>query len=65
MKALATTLNILGFTALFITYTEGVPAERPAGVRRALQTYGCQSQTIAFPALDRLRDMGVMVSEKG
>lgn len=64
MKTLATALNVLGFTALFIAYTAAAPVERPSGVRRALQTFGCQSQTIAFPAFDRLREMGVTVSEK-
>lgn len=55
MKTLTTALNILGFTALFIAYTEGVPLERPAGVRRALQTYGGQSQTTVFPALMQIQ----------
>lgn len=60
MKTLATALNILGFTALFIAYTEGMPAERPTGVRRALQTYDCQSQPIASPA-PKAQEMGVKI----
>lgn len=39
MKKLAVTLNVLAFAALFITYTEAAPVDRPAGVRRALQTF--------------------------
>ena len=45
MKALVLTINVLGFTALFLAYTMGAAVDRPSGVRRALQTYAGQLPT--------------------
>ena len=59
MKTLALTLNIIGFTALFLAYTQGAAAERPSGVRRALQTYARQLPTGTFPTLKPVWELGV------
>jgi hypothetical protein len=62
MKALALAINVLGFTALFLVYTTGAAAERPQGVRRALQTYAGQVPTGAMPTLKPVWELGVKVS---
>jgi hypothetical protein len=62
MKALVLTINVLGFTALFLAYTLGASVERPSGVRRALQTYAGQLPTGAFPTLKPVWELGVKVS---
>ena len=64
MKMLAVALNVLGFTALFIAYTEGVPVERPTGVRRALQTYSSQLPPGAFPTLKLVWEGGATAQAK-
>ncbi|MFD1327395.1 hypothetical protein [Mycoplana ramosa] len=64
MKTLATALNILGFTALFIAYTEGGPVDRPTGVRRALQTYAGQHPTGGFPTLEQMQERRAMTRAK-
>lgn len=64
MKALALTINVIGFTALFLVYAAGVSAERPSGVRRALQTYAGQLPTGAYPTLKPVWELGVKVSAK-
>ncbi len=40
-----TLINILAFTALFIFHVTAMPAQRPVGLRRALQTYSGQLPT--------------------
>lgn len=45
MKPLATLINVIAFTALFFAYASVASAERPDGVRRALQTYSCQAHS--------------------
>lgn len=62
MKTLALTINIIGFTALFITYAAGAEVERPSGVRRALQTYAGQLPTGALPTLKPVWELGVRVT---
>ena len=62
MKALALTINVIGFTALFLAYATGAAVERPTGVRRALQTYAGQLPTGAFPTLKPVWELGVKVS---
>ena len=62
MKALVLTINVLGFTALFLAYTMGAAVERPSGVRRALQTYAGQLPTGAFPTLKPVWELGVKAS---
>lgn len=64
MKALIFTLNVLGFTALFLAYTMGASVDRPTGVRRALQTYAGQLPTGAFPTLKPVWELGVKVSSQ-
>lgn len=64
MKALIFTLNVLGFTALFLAYTMGASVDRPKGVRRALQTYAGQLPTGAFPTLKPVWELGVKVSSQ-
>ncbi|MCV3735444.1 hypothetical protein OCK02_04440 (plasmid) [Rhizobium sp. TRM96647] len=54
MKKLALTLDVLGFAALFLTYTAAAVPERPVGVRRALQTHAGQIPTGGHPAPDGL-----------
>ena len=51
MKTLATFINVIAFTALFVAYASVGSAERPTGVRRALQTYSGQVYTGAYPTL--------------
>lgn len=51
MKTLATLINVTAFTALFVAYASVASAERPTGVRRALQTYSGQVYTGAYPTL--------------
>ena len=64
MKALIFTLNVLGFTALFVAYTMGASVDRPKGVRRALQTYAGQLPTGAFPTLKPVWELGVKASSQ-
>ncbi|KOF15948.1 hypothetical protein AC244_21275 [Ensifer adhaerens] len=49
MKTLATLINVIAFTALFVAYASVGSAEKPSGVRRALQTYSSQLYTDAYP----------------
>lgn len=51
MKTFATFINVIAFTALFVAYASVGSAERPTGVRRALQTYSGQVYTGAYPTL--------------
>ncbi|OCP00283.1 MULTISPECIES: hypothetical protein [unclassified Ensifer] len=51
MKTLVTLINVIAFTALFVAYASAASAERPTGVRRALQTYSGQVYTGAYPTL--------------
>ena len=62
MKAFALTINVIGFTALFIAYTMGAATDRPSGVRRALQTYAGQLPTGAMPTLKPVWELGVKIS---
>ncbi|OHV85549.1 hypothetical protein [Ensifer sp. LCM 4579] len=52
MKPLATLINAIAFTALFVAYASVEQVERPDGVRRALETYARTLQTGAPPARD-------------
>lgn len=51
MKTLATLINVIAFSALFVAYASAHSPERPAGVRRALQTYSGQVYTGAYPTM--------------
>jgi hypothetical protein len=59
MKPLAALINIIAFTALFIAYAGSISLEKPAGVRRALQTYAGQTMADAFPSVKSVREIGV------
>ncbi|WP_426228901.1 hypothetical protein [Pararhizobium sp. DWP3-4] len=48
MKTLAALINVIAFSALFFAYANIGTVEKPAGVRRALQTYAGQLSTGAF-----------------
>lgn len=52
-------INVIAFAALFLAYTEGSAAERPQGVRRAMQTYAGQVATGAYPALEAIVQTGM------
>lgn len=39
MRRLATFVNVIAFTAVFVAYASVAEVERPDGVRRALETY--------------------------
>ncbi len=52
MKKPALALNILAFAAVFLAYTAAAEAERPTGVRRALQTYAGEVSVDAQPVTD-------------
>lgn len=62
MKTLATFINVIAFTALFVAYASVGPAERPTGVRRALQTYSGQVYTGTYPTLSPVWKIGVDAS---
>ena len=64
MKAFALTINVIGFSALFLAYTMGAAVDRPSGVRRALQTYAGQLPTGAYPTLKPVWELGVKVSSQ-
>ncbi len=63
MKILATLVNVIAFTALFVAYSAGGSIEKPTGVRRALQTYAGQLSTGAFPTLKPVWQIGVDASD--
>lgn len=45
VKPLAVFINAIAFSALFVVYGSGGAIERPAGIRRALQTYAKELPT--------------------
>jgi hypothetical protein len=59
MKPLATFINVIAFTALFVAYASGGEVERPDGVRRALETYSRVLQTSASPTMKPDLQIGV------
>ncbi|MCF3642892.1 hypothetical protein LXM94_23275 [Rhizobium sp. TRM95111] len=63
MKTLALITNVIAFTALFVAYSMGTDVERPAGVRRAMQTYAGQLPTGAFPTLKPVWELGVKTND--
>ena len=65
MKTLVLIVNVICFSALFLTYTAGTRADRPAGVRRSLQIYAGQLPTGARPTLKPVWELGVKVSALG
>lgn len=64
MKTLATIINVIAFSALFVAYASVTSVEKPAGVRRALQTYAGQLPTGAYPTLKPVWQIGVDVSDR-
>ncbi|WP_428427741.1 hypothetical protein [Pararhizobium sp.] len=63
MKTLAALINVIAFSALFFAYANIGTVEKPAGVRRALQTYAGQLSTGAFPAQKPVWQVGAEVSD--
>lgn len=63
MKPLATLINIIAFSALFVAYASVTTVERPTGVRRALQTYACQMPTGTYPTLKPVWEIGGSTSD--
>jgi hypothetical protein len=63
MKTLAALINVIAFSALFFAYANIGTVEKPAGVRRALQTYAGQLSTGAFPTQKPVWQVGAEVSD--
>jgi hypothetical protein len=63
MKTLAALINVIAFSALFFAYASVDTVEKPAGVRRALQTYAGQVPTGAFPTLKPVWHVGGEASD--
>ncbi|WP_457582463.1 hypothetical protein [Ensifer canadensis] len=63
MKTLATFINVIAFSALFVAYASVGSAERPTGVRRALQTYSGQVYTGTYPTLKPVWKISVDASD--
>ncbi len=63
MKTLTAFINVIAFSALFFAYTSVSTVEKPAGVRRALQTYAGQLSTGAFPTQRPVWQVGVEASD--
>ncbi|MFB2549501.1 hypothetical protein [Ensifer soli] len=63
MNTAALLLNAVAFSALLVVQTGAVPAEKPCGIRRALQTYAGQLPTGAYPTLKPLWQIGVETSD--
>ncbi len=62
MKTLATLINVIAFSALFVAYASITAPERPTGVRRALQTYAGQMSTGSYPTLKPVREIAGGIS---
>ena len=63
MKPLTTLINIVAFSALFVAYANVATPDRPAGVRRALQTYAGQMATGTwYAASDTLADAHALLA---
>ena len=63
MKTLTAFINVIAFSALFFAYANIGAVEKPAGVRRALQTYAGQLSTGAFPTQNPVWQVGVEASD--
>lgn len=63
MKTLATLVNVIAFSALFVAYASVTTTEKPSGVRRALQTYAGQLPTGAMPTLKPVWQIGTDMSD--
>lgn len=63
MKTLTALINVIAFSALFFAYASVGTVEKPAGVRRALQTYAGQVPTGAFPTLKPVWQAGGEASD--
>ena len=59
MKTLATFINVIAFSALFVAYASTTSVEKPTGVRRALQTSAGPLPTGAYPPLTPVWKIGV------
>lgn len=63
MKTLAALINVIAFSALFFAYASVGTVEKPAGVRRAMQTYAGQLPTGAFVIQKPVCQIGVTASD--
>lgn len=63
MKTLTALINVIAFSALFFAYASVGTVEKPAGVRRALQTYAGQLPTGTFPTLKPVWQVGVEAND--
>lgn len=63
MKPLAALINVIAFSALFFAYASVGTVEKPAGVRRALQTYAGQLSTGAFPTVKPIWKVDIEASD--
>ena len=63
MKTALTLINVLAFAALFAVHVAGNPAERPSGVRRAMQIYAGQLPTGSYPTLKPVWELGVETAD--
>ncbi len=63
MKTLAVLINAIAFSALFFAYASVGTVEKPAGVRRALQTYAGQLSTGSFPTVKPVWWVGVEATD--
>ncbi|WP_455272500.1 hypothetical protein [Rhizobium herbae] len=63
MKTLAVLINAIAFSALFFAYASVGTVEKPAGVRRALQTYAGQLSTGSFPTVKPVWRVGVEATD--
>ncbi|MDQ0319373.1 hypothetical protein QO002_001511 [Pararhizobium capsulatum DSM 1112] len=64
MKTPATLINAIAFSALFLAYASITAADRPTGIRRALQTYAGQLPTGTYPTMKPVWEMGAGMSDK-
>lgn len=63
MKTPAALINVIAFSALFFAYANIGTIEKPAGVRRALQTYAGQLSTGAFPTQNPVWQVGIEAND--
>ena len=63
MKSLATFINVIAFSALFVAYASTTSVEKPLGVHRALKTYAGQLPTGAYPIRKSIWQISVEASD--
>jgi len=58
MRPLASFLNVIAFSALFVAYASVGEVEKPDGVRRAMETYDRALKTSASSLLKPASNIG-------